>query len=181
MSSSTGDDNSLDSVTNVESADVCPADTPYGQRVRNFREELGLSLRSVARRAGIHPTYLSKIELGHLPPPAPAVLARIDSALTAMLEDRLVSERKRLDAQRRTVFQHELLLIARFVEKYQTDSLFREALLYEFRNILARLEQVRRPAFDSIPGEQKMSVISERPAGWSVSSLAEAQGSSRLR
>jgi transcriptional regulator with XRE-family HTH domain len=165
----------------VEQAKEVTNKTRYGERLREFRQDLGLSLRNVARRAGIHPTYLSKIELGHLPPPSPTVQSRIDSALTAILEDRLISERKRLEEQRRTVFQHELLLIARFVEKYQSDGIFRDALLYEFRGIVSRLEAARTPHEPSNASSQKFSVSPERPSGWSVSNLADAQSTPRLR
>jgi transcriptional regulator with XRE-family HTH domain len=181
LSDSTEGNRFVENVNGVEQAKEVTIETRYGQRLREFRQELGLSLRNVARRAGIHPTYLSKIELGHLPPPSPTVQGRIDSALTAILEDRLVSERKRLEEQRRTVFQHELLLIARFVEKYESDGAFRDALLYEFRGFVSRLEAPRTPQEPSSLASQKFSVSPERPSGWSVSTLADARNTPRLR
>jgi len=169
----------VENVTGVEPAGEVTTEVRYGLRVRELREMLGLSLRGVARRAGIHPTYLSKIELGHLGPPSAAIQNRIDTALTAMLESQLVSERRRLEDQRRTVFQHELLLIARFVEKYQSDGAFRDALLNEFRYIVSRLEAARNPAAEPKTSGQKFSVSSERPEGWSVDSLAQSDSRQR--
>lgn len=54
----------------------------FGPYVRRAREELlasgrPLSLRSVAETIGVHPTYLSKIERGEIPPPAEAVIVKL--------------------------------------------------------------------------------------------------------
>jgi transcriptional regulator with XRE-family HTH domain len=49
--------------------------TAFGEHVRELREKLRnddrrYSLRQVAARVGIEPTYLSKLERGELPPPS---------------------------------------------------------------------------------------------------------------
>jgi transcriptional regulator with XRE-family HTH domain len=49
--------------------------TAFGDHVRTLREEKrdgdpSFSLRQVAARVGIEPTYLSKLERGELPPPS---------------------------------------------------------------------------------------------------------------
>lgn len=42
----------------------------FGKRIRELRQrEGGMSLRELARRTGISPSYLSQIEQGKLPPP----------------------------------------------------------------------------------------------------------------
>src|SRR5438105_1390389 len=41
----------------------------FGQTLRRVREKADVGLNQLARDVGIHPTYLSKIELGQLPPP----------------------------------------------------------------------------------------------------------------
>ena len=51
------------------------------ERVRLQETDRSFSLRQVADRAGIKPTYLSKIERGELPPPAEATILRLASEL----------------------------------------------------------------------------------------------------
>jgi transcriptional regulator with XRE-family HTH domain len=41
----------------------------YSKWLRTLREKRGMSLRALATLVGVHPTYLSKIELGQTPPP----------------------------------------------------------------------------------------------------------------
>ncbi|MFN8202755.1 MAG: helix-turn-helix transcriptional regulator [Solirubrobacteraceae bacterium] len=49
----------------------------FGRRVRDRRQELGLSLRALAARAGVSPAYVTSIERGHNPstgrPPVPSI------------------------------------------------------------------------------------------------------------
>ena len=59
-----------------------PAKTNFGDYVRDTRERLkskdrSFSLRQVAQRVGIQPTYLSKMERGELPPPSEETAKRI--------------------------------------------------------------------------------------------------------
>ncbi len=45
-------------------------ETTFGQKLREFRQEKGMTLRALAEAAGVDFTYLSKIEndkVGHLP------------------------------------------------------------------------------------------------------------------
>ena len=51
------------------------------ERVRLQETDRAFSLRQVAGRVGIKPTYLSKIERGELPPPAEATILRLASEL----------------------------------------------------------------------------------------------------
>ena len=51
------------------------------ERVRLQETDRSFSLRQVADRAGIKPTYLSKIERGELPPPAEATILRLAGEL----------------------------------------------------------------------------------------------------
>jgi HTH-type transcriptional regulator, competence development regulator len=41
----------------------------FGTLVRQLRLQKGYSLRELARRVGLSPNFLSKMELGHFPPP----------------------------------------------------------------------------------------------------------------
>jgi len=54
----------------------------FGEYVRQAREahrakDRAYSVRQVARRVGIEPAYLSKIERGEQPPPSEAIIRRI--------------------------------------------------------------------------------------------------------
>ena len=59
---------------------------PFGEYVRDRRlakasEDAAFSLRQVAERVGIEPSYLSKIERGDQPPPGEETIRRIASEL----------------------------------------------------------------------------------------------------
>jgi transcriptional regulator with XRE-family HTH domain len=41
----------------------------FGTLVRQLRLQQGYSLQELARRIGLSPNFLSKMELGHFPPP----------------------------------------------------------------------------------------------------------------
>ena len=56
--------------------------TAFGDHVRELREKRrvedpSFSLRQVAARVGIEPTYLSKLERGELPPPSEATTRKL--------------------------------------------------------------------------------------------------------
>jgi len=53
----------------------------FGQRVRRLRTDQGISLRTVARQAGISPAYLSRIESGQTAPPTPSVIKALAETL----------------------------------------------------------------------------------------------------
>jgi HTH-type transcriptional regulator, competence development regulator len=58
----------------------------FGEYIRQARERLrstdrAMSVRQVARRVGIEPAYLSKIERGEQPPPSEATIRRIAEEL----------------------------------------------------------------------------------------------------
>ncbi len=60
--------------------------THFGPRVRTIRERLRrddrrYSVRQVARRVGIEPAYLSKIERGEVAPPSEATTVRLANEL----------------------------------------------------------------------------------------------------
>lgn len=59
---------------------VSPPD-PVGARLRARRRALGQSLHQVAAAAGCSRSYLSQIENARVPPPAAALLARLELAL----------------------------------------------------------------------------------------------------
>jgi len=58
----------------------------FGEYVRGRREALRVedrsySVRQVAGRIGVEPSYLSKVERGHVPPPSEATVVRLAEAL----------------------------------------------------------------------------------------------------
>jgi phage repressor protein C with HTH and peptisase S24 domain len=53
----------------------------FGDRVRERRVQLGLTLASVARQVGCQKGYLSMIETGRRPPPTEAILRRLEHVL----------------------------------------------------------------------------------------------------
>lgn len=89
---------------------------PFGKRVRELRKQRRcgrpeFSLRQFAARAGISPTFLSKIETGELPPPIPEKIVRIAELLECNADEllalagkvspevtRIVCERPRIHA-----------------------------------------------------------------------------------
>jgi len=75
----------LDGVDAVQgSAKAAAAETTVGQRVRELRDEKGLSLEDVARRTGLAVTALEEIEAGKANPPL-GVLVKLGKALDMKL------------------------------------------------------------------------------------------------
>ncbi len=83
------------SVTAGESPSVAaPAFAPngeFGGRLRHLREARRLSVRRLARLVAISPSYLSRIERSHVPPPSERTIARIARALTVETDDLLAA------------------------------------------------------------------------------------------
>lgn len=61
-------------------------DKEFGKQVRGKREALnrekdGFSVRKLAARVGVQPSYLSKVERGEVAPPSEATIRRLADAL----------------------------------------------------------------------------------------------------
>lgn len=74
--------------------EAAPEGHPFGIRVRELRQARrrnnpAFSLRQFAQRAGISPTFLSKIETGDLPPPIPEKIVRIAEVLEVNADELL--------------------------------------------------------------------------------------------
>lgn len=115
-------------------------DTAYGPGLRGQRTRLGVSLREFARLAEIHPTYLSKIELGHLPAPSAAVRKRIDHLVVGLLTGILEQKKEQLLSLESEVFEDELSLIDLLVTAYVHKPRFRNSLLQQLRRLVELLE-----------------------------------------
>lgn len=61
----------------------------FGTYLRNERLERHISLRQLAKRVGISATYLSHIEIDHVPPPAPDKIERIADHLGIDMQELL--------------------------------------------------------------------------------------------
>ena len=60
-----------------------------GQKIKQFREETGLSLNGLAEKSGISKSYLSQLENGTSKQPSAAILLKIASALGITIADLL--------------------------------------------------------------------------------------------
>jgi transcriptional regulator with XRE-family HTH domain len=69
-----------------------------GAYIRGERINKKISLRQLAKKVGISPTYLSHIEIDHVPPPAPDKLRRIAEELSLEF-DNLLRRAGRWDEQ----------------------------------------------------------------------------------
>jgi transcriptional regulator with XRE-family HTH domain len=62
----------------------------FGQRLRELRQQLGMTLKELAARVNINYTYLSKIENNVLPPPSEKVVIQLAEVLRADQEELLL-------------------------------------------------------------------------------------------
>lgn len=80
----------------------------FGQRIRELRQEQGLSLRGLAPKVGVGFTYLCKIENGRLDfgdYPSEALIHKLAEALNADEDELLLLAEKVPEAIRRRVVQ----------------------------------------------------------------------------
>ena len=54
----------------------------FGDRLRRLRAARRLSVRRLARLVAVSPSYLSRIERGHVPPPSERTITRLARALS---------------------------------------------------------------------------------------------------
>ncbi len=113
----------------------------YGTNLRTDRLRLNVSLRKFATAVGIHPTYLSKIELGQLPPPSGEVRHRIEEEIMRLLRERLGAKKELLEQTKAEVFELQLDLISQFTDSYAQDPLRREQLVDHLRTCADRIEK----------------------------------------
>ena len=87
----------------------------FGEFVRRLREsrregDPGFSLRKVAGRIGVQPSYLSKVERGEVAPPSEATITRlaqdldIDTDVLLAMAGKISTELKRVIQQRPQLF-----------------------------------------------------------------------------
>jgi len=79
----TGDDAAVVDASSWPAAPL-PMNGEFGDRLRRLREARRLSVRRLARLVAVSPSYLSRIERSHVPPPSERTIARI--ARTLMIE-----------------------------------------------------------------------------------------------
>ena len=67
------------------------ANGEFGDRLRRLREARRLSLRRLARLVAVSPSYLSRIERSHVPPPSERTIAKIARTLMIDPDDLLAT------------------------------------------------------------------------------------------
>ena len=88
----------------------------FGARIRERREASLpldphlLSLRQVAARIGVEPSYLSKVERGRVPPPSAATIMGLAKALAMDPDELLALAGKIPEDVRRTILKRPKLL-----------------------------------------------------------------------
>jgi len=68
--------------------------TPFGQKVRNLRDQRGITLKKMATDLHVSSAYLSALEHGHRGRPAPGLVMQIAGYLDLIWDD--VEDLKRL-------------------------------------------------------------------------------------
>jgi transcriptional regulator with XRE-family HTH domain len=63
----------------------------FGERLRRLREARRLSVRRLARLVAVSPSYLSRIERNHVPPPSERTIARLARALAVETDELLAT------------------------------------------------------------------------------------------
>ncbi len=68
--------------------------TTFGPRLRALRQQVGLSQRDLAQRAGLDFSYISKLENERLPPPAADTIVVLCSILGVSADELLAATHK---------------------------------------------------------------------------------------
>lgn len=127
----------------VKKRQIEEEDFSYGPGIRDRRSALRLSLRALAREAQIHPTYLSKMELGQLPAPSLAVQTRLTDALKKWQLKRASEERERRCTIQEYLFKLELGCIAGAALRRAREPEYGEVLLQHLHYWAQYLEAER--------------------------------------
>lgn len=99
----------------------CPWSSDVGAMLRRLRKDAGLSLREAAERAGLHFTYLSRIENSKFAPPSCDALKRL-AAVYDDDPDVLLAMCGRLDPQLINWLVNNLLEIKELRTKMESRS-----------------------------------------------------------
>lgn len=67
---------------------------PFGKKIRELRKSADLSQRELAEKVDIDFTYLSKIEIGIMPPPSEDVIKKLAKVLNADEDELFALARK---------------------------------------------------------------------------------------
>jgi transcriptional regulator with XRE-family HTH domain len=100
-----------------------PERLPFGTMIRRQRQSVRIGLRELARRVGMSPTYLSKVETDQFPPPAEDKLVAMAKELK-LDPDAVIAQAGRVPADvLETIRQHpiEMATLIRTVGKLARD------------------------------------------------------------
>jgi transcriptional regulator with XRE-family HTH domain len=117
------------------------AESEYGREIRANRKRLKVSLRTFAKDVGIHPTYLSKIELGHLPPPSKEVQRNIQLTFVIRGSERLQSDKQEVASLEEELFSWRVRMIEIIVDGQIDEGNRTDRLAATLRQCLAKLQQ----------------------------------------
>ncbi len=70
---------------------LVPPREDFGEQLRRVREARRLSVRRLARLVAVSPSYLSRIERSHVPPPSDRTIARIAGILAIETDELLAA------------------------------------------------------------------------------------------
>ena len=98
--------------------------TQFGNHIRRRREELrkrdpAFSLRQVAGRVGVEPSYLSKVERGREPPPSEARIRALADELSED-PDTLLALAGKVSADLQEVIRQRPRLVAQLIREIQS-------------------------------------------------------------
>lgn len=95
----------------------------FGDYIRNKRNELyandkSYSLRQVARRIGVEPAYLSKVERGEVSPPSESTITRLAYELGEDA-DVLLALAGKVSSELQNIIRERPLILAEFIRKLE--------------------------------------------------------------
>jgi len=61
--------------------------TPFGERLRQMRQERGISQKEMAKALSVSPAYLSALEHGHRSPPSGSMIQKIIGYFNVIWDD----------------------------------------------------------------------------------------------
>jgi transcriptional regulator with XRE-family HTH domain len=120
-----------------------------GVELRTLREQKNLSLRELARRAGISPAFLSKVERGEVTPPAEQKLRALAKALGCDSQELLALSGRIPPQTLKTMQRHakewgELMSLISHLNTEQLKDLRNAALSIRYKVAVRELEAWKR-------------------------------------
>lgn len=103
----------------------------FGQHLRQLRKAKGVTQRELAEKAGIHFTYLSKLETGVMPAPSEKTILALANVLDADI-DELFGAAKKIPSYLLERIDSEIMRILRSSQKGVKPHIFDQAALHQY-------------------------------------------------